>query len=362
MNFEERVAAVAKFGVTERQARFLTTVMLHSGLCVPRQFATFAGIAYGHKVSRFFDRLATREYAAECGCLHNRAALYHVRHQALYRAIGQPDSRYRRPVSARHAIDRLMRLDAVISSGDYHWLGSEDEKVAFFGLTTRSFPRERLPHTVVNTPPSPRLHLFPDDLPIGVSSGGRVVIVVVLPMSDGDFRACLQRHADLLRALPGWTLRLVFARDAANRVRDFETTARDELTLQLSPTSFAEFRWYCNERKTTTNTRARSQADQRFARAHRTFATPRYELLYRRWVTGGDGVFELVSSTTIAEALERGTGRIESQVLPFSYAHLTPLVAGPSSGEGVEEGERTTAQPQPPSPPSLCESDSLANN
>jgi hypothetical protein len=69
-----------------------------------------------------------------------------------------------------------MRLDAVISSGDLHWLASEDEKVAFFGLTMRSFPRERLPHTVASTPPSPRLHLFPDDLPIGVSSGGRVVV------------------------------------------------------------------------------------------------------------------------------------------------------------------------------------------
>jgi hypothetical protein len=362
MNFDDRVAAVAKFGVTERQARFLTTVMLHSGLCVPRQFATFAGIAYGHKVSRFFDRLATREYAAECGCLHNRAALYHVRHQALYRAIGHPDSLYRRPVSAQHAIDRLMRLDAVISSGDLHWLGSEDEKVAFFALTTRSFLHERLPHTLVNTPPSPRLHLFPDDLPIGVSSGGRVVFVVVVPMSDGDFRACLQRHADLLRALPGWTLRLVFARDAANRVRDFETAARDELTLQLSPSSFAEFRWYCSERKPATNARVRSQADQRFARAHRAFATPRYELLYRRWLTGGDSVFELVSSTTIAEALERGTGRIESQILPLSYRHLAPLVTLHSAAEGVEEGERTSARPQPPSPPSLREPESLANH
>jgi hypothetical protein len=72
MNFDDRVAAVAKIGVTERQARLLVTVMLRSGLYVPRQFATFAGIAYGHKVSRFFDRLATREYATECGCLHNR--------------------------------------------------------------------------------------------------------------------------------------------------------------------------------------------------------------------------------------------------------------------------------------------------
>jgi hypothetical protein len=255
-----------------------------------------------------------------------------------------------------------MRLDAVISSGDLHWLASEDEKVAFFGLTMRSFPRERLPHTVASTPPSPRLHLFPDDLPIGVSSGGRVVFVVVVPMSNGEFGACLQRHADLLRALPGWTLRLVFARDAANRLSDFETAARDELTLQLSASSFAEFMWYCFERKTASNTRVRSQADQRFARAHRTFATLRYELLYRRWLTDGDSVFELVSSTAIAEALERGTGRIESQMLPFSYRHLAPLVALRSAAEGVEEGERTSARPQPPSAPSLLNAGSIAHN
>jgi len=86
MTFEDRIAAVARFGLTERQARFLLTVMTCSGVCVPRQFATFAGTAYGHKVSRFFDRLVARRYAAECGCLHNRAALYDVHHQALYRA------------------------------------------------------------------------------------------------------------------------------------------------------------------------------------------------------------------------------------------------------------------------------------
>jgi hypothetical protein len=48
MNFDERVQAVAKFGFTERQARFLVTVMLHAGVCVPRQYARFAGTAYGH--------------------------------------------------------------------------------------------------------------------------------------------------------------------------------------------------------------------------------------------------------------------------------------------------------------------------
>ena len=42
MTFDERVQKVAKRGFTERQARFLTTVMLHTGVCVPRQYARFA--------------------------------------------------------------------------------------------------------------------------------------------------------------------------------------------------------------------------------------------------------------------------------------------------------------------------------
>jgi hypothetical protein len=34
MTFEDRVKAVAGFNVTERQAQFLVTVLLHSGVCV----------------------------------------------------------------------------------------------------------------------------------------------------------------------------------------------------------------------------------------------------------------------------------------------------------------------------------------
>jgi hypothetical protein len=32
MNFDDRVKAIADFGFTERQARFLVTVMLHAGV------------------------------------------------------------------------------------------------------------------------------------------------------------------------------------------------------------------------------------------------------------------------------------------------------------------------------------------
>jgi len=57
MTFGERVQAVAKKGFRERQARFLTTVMLQTGVCVPRQYARFCGIVYGAKTRKFFDKL-----------------------------------------------------------------------------------------------------------------------------------------------------------------------------------------------------------------------------------------------------------------------------------------------------------------
>ena len=63
MTFNERVKAVCEFGFTSRQARFLVAVMLHGGVCVPRQYARLAGTAYGHKVNVFFDKLVRLRYA-----------------------------------------------------------------------------------------------------------------------------------------------------------------------------------------------------------------------------------------------------------------------------------------------------------
>ena len=93
MQFEDRVKAVADFGFTERQARFLVTVMLHSGVCLLRQYTAFAGIVHGEKTKRFFAKLVRLRYASAYPCRHNRGRIYQVHHKALYRAIGETDSR-----------------------------------------------------------------------------------------------------------------------------------------------------------------------------------------------------------------------------------------------------------------------------
>lgn len=265
MSFDDRVRAIAEFGFTERQARFIVTVMLHAGVCVPRQYARFAGIAYGHKVSRFFDRLVRRGYATVCGCLHNRAELYHLRHHPLYRAIGQPHSRYRRPVSARQAVERLMRLDSIVLFPELVYLATEDEKVAFFGLMAPSLPRERLPHITVGKGASQRVRLFPEDQPIAVASTGRVVFAYVVSAGDiEEFRAFVQRHADLLRALPGWTLRVLAPRQLADAMESFVGAARYELTTQLRAETLAELKWYFSRRRSTSSPRALSFEDEEF--------------------------------------------------------------------------------------------------
>jgi hypothetical protein len=80
---EERVKAVLDFGFTERQARFLVLVMRHAGVCVPRQYASFAGIANGgRRCNAFFDKLVRRGYATGSNCVHNRAQVYHLHHKA----------------------------------------------------------------------------------------------------------------------------------------------------------------------------------------------------------------------------------------------------------------------------------------
>jgi hypothetical protein len=108
---EPHVHAVVDFGFTERQARFLVLVMRHGGVCIPRQYASVAGIANGgRRCNAFFDRLVRRGYAHEIRCLHSRARVFHVHHKPLYFIIGELSSRYRRPVSPRLVVERLMLL------------------------------------------------------------------------------------------------------------------------------------------------------------------------------------------------------------------------------------------------------------
>src|SRR5207248_10851355 len=55
--------SLASFALTDRQTRFLVTVMRHAGVFVGRQYAAFAGITHGQKVHDFIRTLVARRFA-----------------------------------------------------------------------------------------------------------------------------------------------------------------------------------------------------------------------------------------------------------------------------------------------------------
>jgi hypothetical protein len=335
---EDRVKTVAEFGFTDRQARFLVMVMRHAGICVPRQYAAFAGTAYGRRVNALFDQLVERQYATICGCVHNRARLYHVRHHALYHAIGEPHSRYRRPVAAASVSERLMMLDGMLTSPSTAWLATALEKAHGLTALCPSIPADALPHVTIGNGPSRAVRLFPDRLPVGIDAAGRLVLLyLVASVVTDDVRAFLQRHGDLLRAVPEWTVRLLFYKRVGALGAPFHEAFRTELASPLSPTVLGELRWYFEQCRLAAEKRARVPSDARFRRIQEAFDAPRYRVLYRRWLEDGDTALNVVESGAIAEKLERGAGRLEYVVLSHSYRHLTPLVSPRSTSQEVDE-------------------------
>lgn len=349
MQFEDRVRAVAEFGFTERQARFLVNVMLHSGVCLLRQYSSFADIVHGQKTRKFFFKLVRLRYASAYPCRHNRARVYQVHHKALYRAIGQTDSRHRRPLSPSRVVEGLMLLDALVAEPEVIWLATDEEKAAHLTVLTR-IDRELLPHPTVGEPGSSEVQLFPDKCPIGIDlRNGRAVFLYLAAESHlGRFHAFLQRHFEVLRILPAWTLRVVVPPWPMNLGEHYLKAAHDDLTVRLSPASFEALRWYFNRCQRMGDKPSETLDQERFDYTKEAFNTPRYHLLYRRWLTDGDRVFDLVSSGGLSDAIERGAGRIESLVLPHSYRHLSPLVNSTvRMQKGAEEGDTTASRPRP---------------
>src|SRR4030095_10330823 len=112
---DQRSDLIAAFGFTERQARFLLNVLLHSGVFVERQYCSFAGIVHGQKSTDFVKALVERRFATPITVanLHG-GRMSHAHYKPLWAGIGQPDNRFRKPAPQGRMIERVMLLDAVV--------------------------------------------------------------------------------------------------------------------------------------------------------------------------------------------------------------------------------------------------------
>jgi hypothetical protein len=329
VTFDERAAAVVKHRFTERQARFLVTVMLHSGVCMLRHYCAFAGIVCGQKARDFFKALTDRRLATAYACAHGRARILHLHRRGLYQAIGERDSRLRRPTPIARAVERLMVLDAVLASSDVTWLATERDKLTHFTLLLKSrLDRDELPHLRFGAGASTTIRYFPDRLPIGVHAEGGTHVFTYLVNRDVpvDFQPFLRRHAPLLRTLPRWRVRLLVPRHLADVVGVYEAAWREELGSPLRLSTADELRWYFEHRRRLAENGSNGHDETRYARARDAFGAPRYHVLYRSWLKHGPGALKEVVSPVLADAIARGTGRLETQMLSHPYLHLAPLV------------------------------------
>ena len=107
----DRQRAIAAFGFTDRQARFLLEVLLHSGVFLERQYCQFAGIVHGQKTTNFIRDLVDRRLATPItpGKL-NRGRMFHLHYKPLWSAIGEADSRFRKRAAQGRMIERVMLL------------------------------------------------------------------------------------------------------------------------------------------------------------------------------------------------------------------------------------------------------------
>jgi hypothetical protein len=322
MTLVERVKNVAGFGFTERQAGFLVTVMLHAGVCLRRQYCTYAGIAAGQKTRDFFEALVARRCATAYSCGPQRGHIYHLHRKALYRAIGEPDARLRKSATLAKAVERLIILDHVVDSRDVTWLGSERDKLAYFTMHM-PVPREELPSVTFGQGGNTTVRYFVDKLPIGVTVDSRthIFLYLVTDPVPVEFRDYLRRHADLLRAIPNWTIRLLVPGHLSAAATVYERAFHEELVSPLRPAVVEELKWYVEHRE------GAGEADAgRLRRAQRAFGAPRFRALFRAWREKGERVFTVAMSPLIADAIARGTGRLECHVVTRQYFNCASLV------------------------------------
>lgn len=329
MTFDERVGAIAAFGFTERQSRFLVTVMTHSGVCMGRQYCAFCGIGWGEPSRTLFLRLEGGGFATSVRPAHSRARLYHIHHKPMYAALGEANTRLRRPTTLARAVERLMVLDAVTSDRSLTWLGTERDKVSHFttraGLARSVFPVAvfRSPGAESDRVPEETARYFVDRLPVGVSSDGglHVFLYVATEAHPSAFRLFLERHANLLRALPEWTVRVVFPRHRTATIPRYEGAFRDQLLTPLPQRVVEELRWYAAMKSAAAPT-----LDERFFLAESAFDKPRFRALLKRLAEEGEQALESIASDTLKDAVIAERGRLESVVLPHRYGHLLSLV------------------------------------
>jgi hypothetical protein len=326
MTFEQRVAIIAGLGFTPRQARFLTLVALHSGYCLRRQYATFAGLEYGKNVSAFLERLVARKLARRITFRRDRGHIYHLFARSIYAALRQDDNRNRRYASPALIARKLMLLDFVLMQPERDWYVTEPEKVDLF-TNKLGVPVHALPHRTyeaVRRLAGPTVRYCVQKLPIFVTTNPTRVhfVCLVTDPNARDIGLFVREHYPLLTQLAAYTLVVVRPSHITN---DPDCTAACERAMRAMATApraldEATLPWYFDARRRIEHGQLRtlSVADIDRYRTCRTRAGGTLDALYSQWVEHQGPPIETLDRI-IGRTHRADAGQVVIATLPYRY-------------------------------------------
>ncbi len=140
-----------------------------------------------------------------------------------------------------------------------------------------------------------------------------------------DFRLFLLRHAELLRSLHRWTIRVLVPVPFASAIRVFGLAARETLATPLPPSSAEVLCSLFRERQGSGQTPS-VPANPQLESSSLGYGAPRFRALFRVWQRQGDAAISGAQSARLRDALQRGEGRVEFVKLTHQYRHLSSLV------------------------------------
>jgi hypothetical protein len=323
-----QIDAVRAFGYTEQESRFVCLVATHSGYFIARQFLGFAGVCWGKRTTRFWQKLKASRHA-HIYRFAQGGTVYHLFSQALYRQIGLENLRNHREHEFDYIRTRIAILDFVLGNLQNRYLETEQEKVAYF-CSEQNVPGHDLPsktyaarHTA-----KPSARYFTDRFPVFLppEPAPRIITFTYIQgpeLNLAGFAHHLKAYLPLFRQLSEFRF-LFLARTEAYFLKAAERF-RDLVTIPLESRPADDLLRYFEARRAWDQGEYDSVTEDDLIfrnRAREHFGGARFEHLYRVWKAGR------VSESEIRRELE---GSDKPHDVRFEAQVLAPI-AGPKSG------------------------------
>lgn len=199
MRTNERLTNLRQLGYTDREAAFLLTAALHSGVFVMRQYSGYAGVKPGALTEQFASKAKMNGHVRSFPT-KNRTLVYQIR-KPIFQALGDPDNRNRRIKQPNITRLRLMSLDFVLAHPDRTFHATEEEKIDLFSSLAVASPIYPARTYRSNLGAAPTTRCFVEKYPI-YTKGSGAGFAFICESSVASFEAFLDRYLLLMASIP----------------------------------------------------------------------------------------------------------------------------------------------------------------